>query len=104
MTHLRTFVTLFIVLLMVFFMHTDSNLWIEYPGQMVLKDKATTLEHVFGSALLAGFYSLVGLGISAGTAWLWRAPRNAEPCAPPNGGPATQPGNSGVTEGPPSVS
>ena len=30
--------------------------------------------------------------------------RNAEPCAPPNGGPATQLGNSGVTEGPPSVS
>ncbi len=29
---------------------------------------------------------------------------NAEPCAAPNGGPATQLGNSGVTEGPPSVS
>lgn len=28
---------------------------------------------------------------------------NAEPCAAPNGGPATQLGNSGVTEGPPSV-
>lgn len=28
----------------------------------------------------------------------------AEPCAAPNGGPATQLGNSGVTEGPPSVS
>lgn len=27
-----------------------------------------------------------------------------EPCAPPNGGPATQLGSSGVTEGPPSVS
>ncbi len=27
-----------------------------------------------------------------------------EPCAAPNGGPATQLGNSGVTEGPPSVS
>jgi hypothetical protein len=27
-----------------------------------------------------------------------------EPCAAPNGGPATQCGNSGVTEGPPSVS
>lgn len=30
--------------------------------------------------------------------------KNAEPNAAPNGGPATQPGNSGVTEGPPSVS
>jgi hypothetical protein len=29
---------------------------------------------------------------------------DAEPCAAPNGGPATQRGNSGVTEGPPSVS
>ena len=29
---------------------------------------------------------------------------NAEPGAPPNGGPATPSGNSGVTEGPPSVS
>jgi hypothetical protein len=28
----------------------------------------------------------------------------AEPCAAPNGGPTTQLGNSGVTEGPPSVS
>jgi hypothetical protein len=30
--------------------------------------------------------------------------RSAEPGAPPNGGPATPSGNSGVTEGPPSVS
>jgi hypothetical protein len=29
---------------------------------------------------------------------------SAEPCAAPSGGPATQLGNSGVTEGPPSVS
>ncbi len=28
----------------------------------------------------------------------------AEPCTAPNGGPVTSPGNSGVTEGPPSVS
>jgi hypothetical protein len=39
----------------------------------------------------------------------WRRPllfyqRNAEPGAAPNGGPTTQLGNSGVTEGPPSVS
>jgi hypothetical protein len=30
--------------------------------------------------------------------------RNSEPGAPPNGGPATQLGNSGVSKGPPSVS
>jgi hypothetical protein len=33
-----------------------------------------------------------------------RLSRNAEQTAPTNGGPATQPGNSGVTERPPSVS
>jgi hypothetical protein len=33
-----------------------------------------------------------------------RGRRIAEPSASPNGGPATQLGNSGVTEGPPSVS
>jgi hypothetical protein len=31
-------------------------------------------------------------------------PTNAEPCAPPNGGPAAPVGNPGATEGPPSVS
>src|SRR5258708_598392 len=30
--------------------------------------------------------------------------RSAEPCAPPNGGPAASAGNSGIAEGPPSVS
>jgi hypothetical protein len=34
----------------------------------------------------------------------WKASESAEPDAPPNGGPATRLGNSGVTEGPPSVS
>jgi hypothetical protein len=36
--------------------------------------------------------------------WEEKEGRDAEPCAAPNGGPATQLGNSGVTEGPPSVS
>jgi len=36
--------------------------------------------------------------------WRRRVGGSAEPDAPPNGGPATQPGNSGVREGPPSVS
>ncbi len=34
----------------------------------------------------------------------WQLRSAAEPSAPPNGGPTTQSGNSGVTEGPPSVS
>ena len=104
MTRLQTFITLFIVLFTVFFVHTDSNLWIKYSDRMVLKDKATTLEHVFWSAVLAGFYSVVGLGVSAGIARLWRAPRNAEPGPAPSGGSAAPPGNSGVGGGPPSVS
>jgi hypothetical protein len=35
---------------------------------------------------------------------LGRGRRNAEPSAPPNGGPTAPVGNSGVAEGPPSVS
>ena len=34
----------------------------------------------------------------------WYQRKRAEPCAPPNGGPATPVGGSGVTEEPPSVS
>ena len=103
MMNLRIFITLFIVLFTVFFVHTDSNLWIKYPDRMVLKDKATTLEHVFWSAVLAGFYSVIGVGVSAGIARLWRTPRNAEPSAPPNGGPAEPSVNSVAGGGPPSV-
>ena len=91
MKHLRTFIPMFIVLFVVFLLHTDSNLWIKYPDRMVLKDKATIVEHVFLSALLAGFYSVGGVGISALVARLWRVPRNAEPGAAPNGGPARRP-------------
>jgi len=36
--------------------------------------------------------------------WFQRRTLGAEPGAPPNGGPAKPPGNSRVTEGPPSVS
>lgn len=54
--------------------------------------------------------------ISTAAVWGWRRAthvpvkrpekqqRGAEPGTPPNGGPATSPGNWGVTEGPPSVS
>jgi len=104
MTHLRTFITLFIVLFTVFVVHTDSNLWIKYPDRMVLKNKATALEHVIWSALFGGFYSVVGLGVSAVIARLCRAPRSAESGAAPNGGPATPLGKSGATEAPPAVS
>lgn len=43
-------------------------------------------------------------GLGALVGWLTRRARGAEPTAAPNGGPAAQPGNSGVNEGPLSVS
>jgi hypothetical protein len=47
-----------------------------------------------------------GLLVIGYLSWAFRNPKrkDAEPGAAPNGGPATQLGNSGVTEGPPSVS
>ena len=96
MKHLGTFITLFIMLFAVLLVHTDSNLWIKYSDRMVLKNKATTLEHIFFSALLAGFYSVVGTGVSVGIARLCRASRTAEPGAAPNGGAGERSGESGV--------
>lgn len=54
-------------------------------------------------------YSVLAAGMTLGVVYfsdlsLHFAVPNAEPCAPPNGGPATPLGNVGVTEGPPSVS
>lgn len=55
------------------------------------------LVEVAVACLLTGFLSLILKSVRARL-------RNGEPSAAPNGGPATQLGNSGVTEGPPSVS
>jgi hypothetical protein len=75
-----------------------------------------------GAAVGCGLMAIVGLGakdlqmhdgivlggiFAGGVANLMIAllkPLSAEPGAPPNGGPATQLGSSGVREGPPSVS
>jgi hypothetical protein len=52
-----------------------------------------------GLAILAGAMS--GFYVSALEKWIRMRPApEAEPCAAPNGGPATQLGNSGATEGP----
>jgi len=71
-----------------------------------LRDLSATISHpvlhlawqllfpvVFWSAAVLGVWTLIRCGS-----------RQAQPCAAPNGGPATPPGHSGVTEGPPSVS
>ncbi len=49
--------------------------------------------------------------VATGVVWIWATAlavagpkRNAQPAAPPNGGPATRSGDSGATVGPPSVS
>jgi hypothetical protein len=63
-------------------------------------------------ALSASEVPLLMISIAAGLAGAWVCARilrrdfcrNAQPGAAPNGGPATRLGNSGVTEGPPSVS
>ena len=57
-----------------------------------------------GWALVVIFYTLVSLTLATLHILLTRGRSNAEPGASPNGGPATPLGNSGVTEGPPSVS
>jgi hypothetical protein len=51
------------------------------------------------SLLALGLFSLGGYALTRGV-----TPSRAEPCASPNVGPAKLVGNSGVTEGPPSVS
>jgi hypothetical protein len=61
-------------------------------------------EAAFAMPLVFGFLQWFVIGALLG---LWRCRRRrkeAEPGASPNGGPATPVGNSGVTEGPPSVS
>ena len=79
---------------------------------------AMMLGRVFAPGEWGGLYFLIPLWClywsalgSAGGYLIWRlflrktkAQDIAEPCAPPNGGPAALRGNSGVKEGPPSVS
>ena len=55
--------------------------------------------------VIATVIATLGLLTIVGCIVRWKKqPQGAEPCAAPNGGPATPVGNSGVTEGPPSVS
>jgi hypothetical protein len=99
MKHICTFSAFFIVLMVVFLVHTDSNLWIVYPDRMVLKDRATPFEHVCWSALFSSIYSLVGVGVTAVFLRLCRKRRNAEQRAAPNVGPATRSAISALPRG-----
>lgn len=60
--------------------------------------------------VVVGADSLIAACVIGGVFLIWRFTRTkaganrVEPCAPPDGGPATPVGNSRVTEGPPSVS
>jgi len=58
------------------------------------------IEGLRPDAALSGYFAL----LFAIANWPVKPKRNTEPSAAPNGGPATQLGNSGVTEGPPPVS
>jgi hypothetical protein len=66
-----------------------SCIWFYFLGA----DEASVRDAVFSQ--------LEGCRIRKGSYFLSKA---TQPCAPPNDGPATQLGNSGATEGPPSVS
>jgi hypothetical protein len=48
--------------------------------------------------------SILSLTLVLAGIMIYRKSKKTEPCAAPNGGPATSHGNSGVAEGPPSVS
>ncbi len=103
MKQLCTFACFFVVLLIVFLVHTDSNLWVVYPDRMLLKHRATPLEHLGWSSFLSATYSLFGLGLSALICWARRRFKGAERSAPPNGGPAEPSASSQAAGGPPSL-
>ena len=65
MTRLRIALVNFVVLAAVFLCHVDSNLWIKFPGEMVLKSESSKYEHFFGSLSFAAMYSLVASCILA---------------------------------------
>ena len=91
-------------------------LYLRIPtGFSVHKEDRWAIEQFSAIATNAFFGALTSglvLGICLPIAYRWIRGRsrevaggsNAEPAAPPNGGPATPVGSSGVAEGPPSVS
>jgi hypothetical protein len=85
-----------------------SAVAVHKEDRSVVVELYTIATNAFLIALLSGLV----LGICLPLAYRWSRKRrielmgasNAEPCAPPNGGPARPVGDSGVMEGPPSVS
>ena len=97
-------------LAMTYFLYLPS-----FSAVTVHKEDRSVVGQLYAVATNAFFVALFSglvLGICLPVAYRWGRKRrreltvasNAEPGAPPNGGPATRLGSSGVRQGPPSVS
>lgn len=93
---------------------SEFALWfVRMPYAAVAGTVQALLGHGNGQFYRDGPFTLTAIGwwtlfalllLSREVLVTWRAFRSAEPSTAPNGGPAMPLGNSGVTEGPPSVS
>ena len=90
------------------FLPVPSGFGVSAEDRWALEQSSIIATHAFFNALTCGFF----LGIILPVTYTWIKGRRsglaggseAEPGAAPNGGLGTAPGDSGVTEGPPSVS
>ena len=90
------------------FLPVLSGFGVSAEDRWAVEQSSIIATHAFFNALTCGFF----LGIILPVTYMWISGRRrrlaggseAEPCAPPSGGPATPVGNSGGKEGPPSVS
>ena len=90
------------------FLPAPSGFAVSAEDRWALEQSSIIASHAFFNALTCGLF----LGIIFAVTYRWIEGRRsrltggskAEPGTAPNGGPATRLGNSGVTEGPPSVS
>ncbi|HYG36572.1 MAG TPA: hypothetical protein VEC99_17395, partial [Clostridia bacterium] len=78
MKHRKTFAAFFLVLLLVSFIHTSSNLWMVFPDNMPGKNNTSTLDPILGSGLLAVVYTIGGVGFTALLARFCWSDANAE--------------------------
>ena len=82
-----------------------TDIWrFQYGDRTVHLDPSTHGMPLMGASIFTLGSLLFLAALLSLPSWRARKDHNAEPCAAPNGGPATPVGNSGATEGPPSVS